>query len=198
MPISGLGDCRNRLPWNACLASCLVSGSLLPSSSQEGHIGAPVSKGHAVGEGTEVRLSAAGVIGAGLVVDRRVVHLSAFSAPTSTAHRDRRPRGHPGRKGNRPFLEPIRRQRAPRMGLRRLPKRVARSLREDGGGHRAAGGYTPLDPFEARGDPARSDPTESVHAQGSAKSRALHCRRTARSGGNGSSDQAEGDLAEGA
>jgi len=43
----------------------------------------------AVGEGTEIRLSAAGAIGAGLVVEGRVVHLAAFSAPASAAHGER-------------------------------------------------------------------------------------------------------------
>jgi hypothetical protein len=38
----------------------------------------------AVGEGTEVRLTAPGAIGAGLVVEGRVVHLAAFSATEST------------------------------------------------------------------------------------------------------------------
>jgi hypothetical protein len=38
----------------------------------------------AVGEGTEVRLTQPGLIGAGLVAEGRVVHLAAFSAPHST------------------------------------------------------------------------------------------------------------------
>jgi len=42
----------------------------------------------AVGEGTEVRLSGPGVIGAGLVVEGRVVHLAAFATPASTGQRE--------------------------------------------------------------------------------------------------------------
>ncbi len=47
----------------------------------------------AVGEGTEVRLSGAGAIGAGLVVDGRLVHLSAFSAPSPTGRVEEDSRG---------------------------------------------------------------------------------------------------------
>lgn len=39
----------------------------------------------AVGEGTEIRANGAGVIGAGLVAQDRVVHFAAFAAPVGTA-----------------------------------------------------------------------------------------------------------------
>jgi hypothetical protein len=41
----------------------------------------------AVGEGTEVRISAPGVIAGGLVAEGRVVHLAAFNAPAETNRR---------------------------------------------------------------------------------------------------------------
>ncbi len=47
----------------------------------------------AVGEGTEVRSSAPGVIAGGLVAEGRVVHLAAFSAPTGAPRPDRDSRG---------------------------------------------------------------------------------------------------------
>jgi hypothetical protein len=47
----------------------------------------------AVGEGTEVRLSAPGVIAGGLVAEGRVVHLAAFSAPTEALRPDQDSRG---------------------------------------------------------------------------------------------------------
>ncbi|MFQ5635560.1 MAG: ARPP-1 family domain-containing protein [Gammaproteobacteria bacterium] len=43
----------------------------------------------AVGEGTEVRLTAPGVIAGGLVTDERVVHLAAFAAPAESGRQDR-------------------------------------------------------------------------------------------------------------
>jgi hypothetical protein len=46
-------------------------------------IEAPVETFPAVGLGTEIRMSASGVIAGGLVADDRVVHLAAFSAPVA-------------------------------------------------------------------------------------------------------------------
>jgi len=40
----------------------------------------------AVGLGTEVRMSAPGVIAGGLVVEERIVHLAAFSSTAATIH----------------------------------------------------------------------------------------------------------------
>jgi hypothetical protein len=46
-------------------------------------IEAPVETFPAVGLGTEIRMSASGLIAGGLVADDRVVHLAAFSAPVA-------------------------------------------------------------------------------------------------------------------
>jgi len=51
-------------------------------------IDAPVETFVAVGLGTEIRMSASGLIAGGLVADERVVHLAAFSAPVAANEGD--------------------------------------------------------------------------------------------------------------
>ena len=51
-------------------------------------IEAPVETFPAVGLGTEIRMSAEGLIAGGLVADERVVHLAAFSAPVAANDAD--------------------------------------------------------------------------------------------------------------
>lgn len=51
-------------------------------------VNAEVETFPAVGEGTEVRLTAPGVIAGGLVTDKRVVHLAAFASPAESGRQE--------------------------------------------------------------------------------------------------------------